>query len=80
MSIIRVLKAVPLAFWGISFKKNTDDLKNSPALNLLCRLLKAGAEIHVYDPLFVKEKAFMFFDKKSYEIFQEQKIESQKIF
>ena len=57
------LKGVPLAFWGISFKKDTDDLKNSPALELLCKLLKAGAELHVYDPLFIKEKVFMFFDK-----------------
>lgn len=66
------LKGVPLAFWGISFKKNTDDLKNSPALGLLCRLLKAGADMHIYDPLFVKEKVFMFFDKKSTESLQEK--------
>ncbi len=55
------LKFISLAFWGLSFKQNTDDLKNSPALNLLCQLLKIGAEIHVYDPLFIKEKTFMFF-------------------
>ena len=58
------VKNVPLAFWGITFKKHTDDLKNSPALNLLCRLLSAGAELHVYDPLFVKEQVGVFFDKK----------------
>lgn len=67
------LKSTPLAFWGLSFKKNTDDIKNSPALALLCRLLKAGAEIHLYDPLFVKEKVFMFFDKDSFSSFQNQK-------
>lgn len=65
MEYYKNLKDVPLAFWGISFKKNTDDLKNSPALDLLCRLLKAGAELHVYDPLFIKEKLSVFFDKKS---------------
>ena len=59
------LDKIPLAFWGISFKKNTDDLKNSPALKLLCRLLKAGAELHVYDPLFVEEKIFSLFDKNT---------------
>ena len=59
------LRNVPLAFWGISFKKDTEDLKNSPALDLLCRLLEAGAVLNVYDPLFVKEKVFCFFDKKA---------------
>ena len=58
------LKNIPLAFWGISFKKKTDDLKNSPALDLLCQLLKAGVELSVYDPLFVGEKVSLFFDKK----------------
>ncbi len=48
------LKNIPLAFWGLSFKKNTDDLKNSPALDLLEKLLSAGAELHVYDPFFAK--------------------------
>ena len=70
------LKNLPLAFWGISFKKNTDDLKNSPALNLLCLLLEAGAEIHVYDPLFIEEQVFVFFDKKSTEDTQKLKIKN----
>lgn len=73
------LKAIPLAFWGISFKKNTDDLKNSPALSLLCKLLKAGAEIHVYDPLFIKEKVFMFL-KKSMENSQKQTFNLKNVF
>lgn len=65
ISYYKNLKKVPLTFWGISFKKNTDDLKHSPALALLCHLLSAGAELSVYDPLFVKEKVFAFFDKKA---------------
>ena len=68
------LKNIPLAFWGITFKKNTDDLKNSPALNLLCQLLEAGAELHVYDPLFIKEKVSVFFDKKSSEPSERSKL------
>lgn len=74
------LKGVPLAFWGLSFKKNTDDLKNSPALNLLCRLLKAGAELHVYDPLFVKEKVFDFFDQNSFSFFRDKRLKKWKVF
>ena len=60
------LNDVSLAFWGISFKKGTDNLTNSQALKLICRLLKSGAKIHVYDPLFVKEKVFKFFKGYTY--------------
>ena len=51
------LQGVPLAFWGLSFKKNTEDLKNSPAFELICRLLKEGALIRLYDPLFTGKKS-----------------------
>ena len=60
------LKGVELAFWGISFKKGTDNLNNSPALKLLYKLLKSGAKLHVYDPLFVKEKVFKLFKGQKY--------------
>ena len=63
LSHYKNLNDVSLAFWGITFKKDTDDIKNSPALSLLCLLLKAGADLHVYDPLFVKDKVFDFLKK-----------------
>ena len=59
------LQGLELAFWGLSFKKDTDDLKNSPALALACHLLNAGARLHIYDPLFVeKAKVQSFLDGK----------------
>ena len=60
------LNHVSLVFWGISFKKNTDNLTNSPALKLICQLLKSGVKIHVYDPAFVKEKVFKLFKGQTY--------------
>ena len=60
------LNNVSLIFWGISFKKETDNLTNSPALKLICKLLKSGAKIHIYDPLFVKEKVFKLFKGYKY--------------
>ncbi|MDE0092308.1 MAG: nucleotide sugar dehydrogenase, partial [Oligoflexia bacterium] len=60
------MNGISLAFWGISFKKETDNLKNSPALKLLLKLLKAGVEAHVYDPLFAKEKVFKLFQGQKY--------------
>ena len=58
------LTKVSLAFWGISFKKNTDNLRNSPALKLIYFLLKDGAVLHIYDPLFTKENVMKLFKKQ----------------
>ena len=36
---------------GLSFKANTDDLRESPALDIARELLEAGASVSAYDPL-----------------------------
>jgi UDPglucose 6-dehydrogenase len=44
------LAGVPVAVWGLTFKANTDDLRDSPALEIVRRLLTRGAVITAYDP------------------------------
>lgn len=39
-----------IAILGLTFKANTDDLRESPALEIVKRLLDAGADISAYDP------------------------------
>ncbi len=39
-----------LGMLGLSFKANTDDLRESPALTVLAGLLEAGARVTAYDP------------------------------
>jgi UDPglucose 6-dehydrogenase len=39
-----------VAGWGLTFKARTDDLRQSPALEVLHRLRALGAEIRAYDP------------------------------
>ncbi|MBV9413176.1 MAG: UDP-glucose/GDP-mannose dehydrogenase family protein [Acidimicrobiia bacterium] len=39
-----------VAAWGLTFKARTDDLRGSPAVEVLHRLQKRGARIRAYDP------------------------------
>jgi len=39
-----------IAVWGISFKPNTDDIREAPALDLITALLDIGCEVVAHDP------------------------------
>jgi len=39
-----------IAVWGLTFKAGTDDLRDSPSLQIIHRLLQLGATIHAFDP------------------------------
>ena len=39
-----------VAVWGLTFKARTDDLRNSPSLEVVRRLATMGARIRAYDP------------------------------
>ena len=39
-----------IAVWGLTFKAHTDDLRDSPAIEIVERLLAAGAQVCAYDP------------------------------
>src|SRR5207245_9767351 len=44
------LRGAAVAVWGLAFKAETDDVRESPALVLVEQLLGAGAQVRVHDP------------------------------
>jgi UDPglucose 6-dehydrogenase len=55
-----------LAIWGLSFKPDTDDIREAPALYLIQALLDAGASVTVYDPEAMDNVATQFGDRLHY--------------
>jgi UDPglucose 6-dehydrogenase len=53
------VKGKTLAVLGVTFKPNTDDMRDSPALDIIPALQKAGATVRAFDPEGMKEAAKM---------------------
>lgn len=44
-----------ISIWGLSFKPNTDDMREAPALTIIKKLLEKKVRINVYDPVAIDE-------------------------
>lgn len=48
---LRILKGRKIGLLGVAFKPNTDDLRDSPALDIARMLLARGARVRLHDPI-----------------------------
>ena len=49
------LQGKKIAMWGLSFKPNTDDMREAPAIVIAKQLKELGAEVCAYDPVAMEE-------------------------
>lgn len=48
---LKIIKGRKVGLMGLSFKPNTDDLRDAPSLDIARQLLKMGCEVKAYDPV-----------------------------
>lgn len=56
------IKGKTFSIWGLSFKPNTDDMREAPSLVLIEKLLNAGARVKAFDPVAMEEARHMIGD------------------
>lgn len=49
------LKGKTFGVWGLSFKPNTDDMREAPSVVIINKLLEKGASVKAYDPVATEE-------------------------
>ena len=45
------LEGKTIGVWGLAFKANTDDIRESPAMSIVTRLLDRGSKVQAFDPI-----------------------------
>jgi len=53
-NILKKIDGKTVGVWGLAFKPNTDDVRKSPAIEIIKGLQKSGYKIQVYDPIATK--------------------------
>lgn len=60
------IKGKKIAIWGLSFKPETDDMREAPSLVIINKILEAGGSVSAYDPIAMGECKHIIGDKINY--------------
>ena len=69
------IKGKTFAIWGLSFKPETDDIREAPALYIIDKLLAKGAILKVYDPEAMSNVKKLYGDKLHYASYMYEALE-----
>lgn len=58
------LSGLTIGIWGLSFKPNTDDMRDAPSVMIIQELLEKGAKIKAYDPVAMEQSKKHYFKDK----------------
>jgi UDPglucose 6-dehydrogenase len=59
----RPLEGAKIAVWGLAFKADTDDIRESAAIDIIRLLLEAGAQVRATDPKAMENMKALYEDK-----------------
>ncbi len=59
------LSGLTFAVWGLSFKPNTDDMREAPSVVIINGLIDRGAKVVAHDPIAIDEAQHLFADNAS---------------
>jgi len=62
------IKGKKFAVWGLSFKPNTDDLREAPSRVLIESIFEHGGTVRAYDPVAMNEMRHFYPDEKRLEL------------
>lgn len=73
-SLFNTVTSKKIAVFGFAFKKDTGDVRETPAITVCNMLMQDGAMVHVYDPKVTKEDALVEFKYHNIEVNEAQLI------